>query len=155
MKKEKGCCFPIVCIREICEVGDFLRAKTAVVLIVVILVCVLLAGRCRGAEGSAGVTFPVLSDMELDISNPEFVLQNPVENKGRYILKYEFSNIVTGDVFFSTNWLEGGKQYHYSLEDMSGTILCRVHIYAKNADTYEDVSGVDIFIKIGVKSYET
>ncbi len=123
--------------------------------IVAVLVCIFFAANHKCNGNSAEVIFPVLSDMELDIKNPEIILQNPVENKGKYTIKYEFINTITEDVFFSTNWLEGGKQYRYSLDGLRGTILCRVHVCAKDADTYEDVSGVNIFIKIGVKSYET
>lgn len=122
--------------------------------VIISIACILFAVDNENSKKNKEVVFPVLSDMKPDINNPEIILQNPVENKGKYILRYEFVNTVTEDVFFSTNWLEGGKQYHYSLDGLSGTILCRVHIYAKDADTYEDVSGVNIFIKIGVKSYE-
>lgn len=131
-----------------------MKVRAVVVFIAVGLVCILVSRNFRGNEESMEVTFPVLSDMTLDIDNPEFVLLNPMENKEKYILKYEFVNTVTDDVFFSTNWLEGGKQYHYQLDDLKGSISCRVHIYAKNADTYEDASGVNIFIKIGVENYE-
>lgn len=132
-----------------------MKARAAVVFIAVGLVCILVSGSFRGSGQKAQVTFPVLSDMMLDADNPEFILCNPSENSGKYILRYEFVNTVTGDVFFSTNWLEGGKQYHYLLNDLKDTVSCRIHIYAKDADTYEDASGVNIFIKIGVGDYET
>lgn len=43
---------------------------------------------CRG-------TFPVLPDMVLDSGSSEFLLQNPVENKRRHLLKYEFMDTAT------------------------------------------------------------
>ena len=57
------------------------------ILVVVVLLCMLLSDSSRDTE-NAGVTFPVLTDMVLDSGSPEFLLQNPVENKGRYLLKY-------------------------------------------------------------------
>lgn len=86
-----------------------MKVRAAVVFIAISLVCILVSGSFRGSEGNAEVTFPVLSDMMLDADNPEFVLCNPAENKGKYILRYEFVNTVTDDVFFSTNWLERRK----------------------------------------------
>lgn len=71
-----------------------------------------------------------------------------MENKGRYLLKYEFTDTATDDVFFSTNWLEGGKQYSYRLDGLEGSVDSKVHIYAKDADTYSNVSGVNLYIKI-------
>lgn len=132
-----------------------MRIKAAVVFAMISLVCICASGQSGGSDEPAGVTFPVLSDMVLDADDPEFILRNPSVNKEQYILKYEFTNTATGDVFFSTNWLEGGKQYHYRLDDLKGTIYGNVHIYAKDADTYEDVSGVNISIKIGVVDSET
>ena len=132
-----------------------MRLKTAVVFAMISLVCICASGQSGGSDESAGVTFPVLSDMVLDADDPEFILKNPSVNKERYILKYEFTNTATGDVFFSTNWLEGGKQYRYRLDDIKGIIYGNVHIYAKDADTYEDGSGVNISIKIGVVDSET
>lgn len=117
------------------------------ILVVAVLLCMLLSDSRRGTE-NAGVTFPVLTDMVLDSVSPEFLLQNPVENKGRYLLKYEFTDTATDDVFFSTNWLEGGKQYSYRLDGLEGSVDSRVHIYAKDADTYGNVSGVNLYIKI-------
>lgn len=136
------------------KAGGILRIKAAVVFVMIGLLCICVSGIIRGRDEGAGVTFPVLSDMLLDISNPEFVLKNPSENRGRYILRYEFADAATGSVFFSTNWLEGGRQYHYRLDDLRDSVDCRVHIYAKDAGTYEDVSGVNISIKIGVENYE-
>ncbi|MDE7478275.1 MAG: hypothetical protein K2M91_10050 [Lachnospiraceae bacterium] len=132
-----------------------MRIKAAVVFIMISLVCICALDNVRGSDESTGVTFPVLSDMILDVNNPEFILKNPSVNKERYILKYEFTNTTTGDVFFSTNWLEGGKQYHYTLDDIDSTMGVNVHIYAKDADTYKDVNGVNISIKIGVRESET
>jgi hypothetical protein len=117
------------------------------ILVVVVLLCMLLSDSSRDTE-NAGVTFPVLTDMVLDSGSPEFLLQNPVENKGRYLLKYEFMDTATDDVFFSTNWLEGGKQYSYRLDGLEGSVDSSVHIYAKDADTYGNVSGVNLYIKI-------
>ncbi len=117
--------------------------------VVAVLLCILLSvNSYRGTDENAGVTFPVLTDMVLDSVSPEFLLQNPVENKGWYLLKYEFTDTATGDVFFSTNWLEGGKQYSYRLDGLEGSIDSRVHIYAKDADTYDNVSGINLYIKI-------
>ena len=121
--------------------------RIVAILVVVVLLCMLLSDSSRDTE-NAGVTFPVLTDMVLDSGSPEFLLQNPVENKGRYLLKYEFMDTATDDVFFSTNWLEGGKQYSYRLDGLDGSIDSRVHIYAKDADTYGNVSGVNLYIKI-------
>ena len=121
--------------------------RIVAILVVVVLLCMLLSDSSRDTE-NAGVTFPVLTDMVLDSGSPEFLLQNPVENKGRYLLKYEFMDTATDDVFFSTNWLEGGKQYSYRLDGLEGSIDSRVHIYAKDADTYGNVSGVNLYIKI-------
>jgi hypothetical protein len=117
------------------------------ILVVAVLLCMLLSDSSRDTE-NAGVTFPVLTDMVLDSGSPEFLLQNPVENKGRYLLKYEFMDTATDDVFFSTNWLEGGKQYSYRLDGLEGSVDSSVHIYAKDADTYGNVSGVNLYIKI-------
>lgn len=117
------------------------------ILVVVVLLCMLLSDSSRDTE-NAGVTFPVLTDMVLDSGSPEFLLQNPVENKGRYLLKYEFMDTATDDVFFSTNWLEGGKQYSYRLDGLEGSVDSSVHIYAKDADTYGNVSGVNLYINI-------
>ena len=108
------------------------------ILVVAVLLCMLLSDSSRDTE-NAGVTFPVLTDMVLDSGSPEFLLQNPVENKGRYLLKYEFMDTATDDVFFSTNWLEGGKQYSYRLDGLEGSVDSSVHIYAKDADTYGKV----------------
>ncbi len=121
--------------------------RIVAILVVVVLLCMLLSDSSRDTE-NAGVTFPVLTDMVLDSGSPEFLLQNPVENKGRYLLKYEFMDTATDDVFFSTNWLEGGKQYSYRLDGLEGSVDSRVHIYAKDADTYGNVSGVNLYIKI-------
>ena len=121
--------------------------RIVAILVVVVLLCMLLSDSSRDTE-NAGVTFPVLTDMVLDSGSPEFLLQNPVENKGRYLLKYEFMDTATDDVFFSTNWLEGGKQYSYRLDGLEGSVVSRVHIYAKDADTYGNVSGVNLYIKI-------
>lgn len=78
-----------------------------------------------------------------------FSMPFPIQNhKGRYLLKYEFTDTATGDVFFSTNWLEGGKQYSYRLDGLEGSVDSKVHIYAKDADTYGNVSGVNLYIKI-------
>ncbi len=119
------------------------------ILVVAVLLCILLSGNSyRGTDENAGVTFPVLTDMVLDSVSPEFLLQNPVENKGRYLLKYEFTDTATDYVFFSTNWLEGGKQYSYRLDGLEGSVDSKVHIYAKDADTYSNVSGVNLYIKI-------
>lgn len=112
------------------------------------LVCILFLVSHRGTCLNAGVTFPVLSDIVLYSDTPEFLIQNPIENKGRYILKYEFIDTVTNNMFFSTNWLEGGKQYQYRLDNLEGCVDTKVHIYAKDADTYKDVSGVNFYIKI-------
>lgn len=57
--------------------------------------------------------------------------------------------------FFPRTGSKGGKQYHYLLNNLKDTVSCRVHIYAKDADTHEDANGVNIFIKIGVEDYET
>ena len=121
--------------------------RIVAILVVVVLLCMLLSDSSRDTE-NAGVTFPVLTDMVLDSGSPEFLLQNPVENKGRYLLKYEFMDTATDDVFFSTNWLEGGKQYSYRLDGLEGSVDSSVHIYAKDADTYGNVSGVNLYIKI-------
>lgn len=121
--------------------------RIVAILVVVVLLCMLLSDSSRDTE-NAGVTFPVLTDMVLDSGSPEFLLQNPVENKGRYLLKYEFTDTATDDVFFSTNWLEGGKQYSYRLDGLEGSVDSRVHIYAKDADTYGNVSGVNLYINI-------
>ena len=121
--------------------------RIVAILVVVVLLCMLLSDSSRDTE-NAGVTFPVLTDMVLDSGSPEFLLQNPVENKGRYLLKYEFMDTATDDVFFSTNWLEGGKQYSYRLDGLEGSVDSRVHIYAKDADTYGNVSGVNLYINI-------
>jgi len=86
--------------------------------------------------------------MVLDSVSPEFLLQNPMENKGKYLLKYEFTDIATGNVFFSMNWLEGGKQYSYRFDGLEGSVDSRIHIYAKNTDTYNNVSSVNFYIKI-------
>lgn len=118
------------------------------ILVVAVLLCILLSGSHGGTDENAGVTFPVLTDMVLDSGSPEFLLQNPVENKGRYLLKYEFMDTATDDVFFSTNWLEGGKQYSYRLDGLEGSVDSSVHIYAKDADTYGNVSGVNLYINI-------
>lgn len=125
-----------------------MRGRMFAIPVVAVLFCILLAGSLWGTDENAGVTFPVLSDMVLDRDNPEFLLQNPVENKGRYLLKYEFVDTATDNVFFSTNWLEGGKQYNYRLDDLEGSVNSKVHIYAKYADSYKDASGVNLYIKI-------
>ena len=132
-----------------------MRIRAAFIFITAILICICMTGRERGSEEPAGITFPVLSDMILDADNPEFILKNPSENKDRYILKYEFTDTATDKIIFSTNWLEGGKQYHYMLDGIKNTMSVNVHIYAKDSDTYKDVSGVNISIKIGVRESET
>ena len=103
------------------------------ILVVAVLLCILLSGSHGGTDENAGVTFPVLTDMVLDSGS---------------LLKYEFMDTATDDVFFSTNWLEGGKQYSYRLDGLEGSVDSRVHIYAKDADTYGNVSGVNLYIKI-------
>lgn len=125
-----------------------MRGRGFVISVVAVVLWILLSGSFRGTDENAGVTFPVLSDMVLDSGSPEFLLQKPVENKGRYLLKYEFTDTATDDVFFCTNWLEGGKQYRYRLDALEGSVDSRVHIYAKDADTYRNASGVNLYIKI-------
>ena len=90
------------------------------------------------------IKIPVIQDFVVSAESPYVTLFNPEGNKDSYLLKYDFTNIDTGEVIYSSDWLEGGFSYSvdmYSCLKEVGKYNTVVAVSTKDASTYENKNG--------------